>query len=90
MIFATRQLTPDVDAAFMASIATFHRLSLQDAANVHPQHLALVVAKPGDTAESLAASMTTQARAVDYFRMINGLADNAKLVPGREYKVIAQ
>lgn len=90
MIFATRQLTPAVDASFLASIATFHRLTLQDAANVHPQHLALVTAKPGDNVQTLAAGMVTLARASDYFRMINGLPDHAKLVAGQDYKVIVQ
>lgn len=90
MIFATRKLAPDVDASFLASIATFHRLSLQDAANVHPQHVALLMARPGDTVETLATHMATHARAADYFRMINGLPDNTKLVPGQDYKIIVQ
>ncbi len=90
LIFATRKLTPDIDASFMAAIGTFHRLSLEDAARIHPQHLALVTAKAGDTVATLAAGMVGQTQAEDYFRMLNGLSGTASLVVGRSYKVIVQ
>ncbi|HYC26302.1 MAG TPA: M48 family metalloprotease, partial [Roseiarcus sp.] len=44
LIFAAHTLTPAVDARFRASIASFHKLSPQEAGEVHPSRIEIVTA----------------------------------------------
>lgn len=89
MIFATRDLTPEQDNEFLASIASFHRLTTDETANIRHPHIVLVTAQAGDTVASLAARMVVQDRPEDYFRMLNGLGGQEALQPGTAYKLIA-
>ena len=57
LIFATRVLTDEAKARFRASIDSFHRVSADEVKAVRPLRLAISVAKPGDSADTLAARM---------------------------------
>jgi predicted Zn-dependent protease len=88
IIFAIKLLTPEADARFSASVATFHPLSEQEALHVQPLHLRLAVAGSGETAETMAARMAIQDRPLEHFMLLNGLEDPA-LKTGESYKIIA-
>ncbi len=89
LIFAAHSLTPAVDARFLASIRSFHRLRPEEAAAARQLHLQIVEARPGDTADSLAQRMPFQDRALGQFLVLNGFEHAVPLVPGQRYKVVA-
>ena len=90
LIFATRALTEDAQKRFSDSIASFRRTTPQEAAGVHPLRLTIVTAKPGDTAEALAARMIVPDRSLDYFLLLNGLEHGGPLQTGERYKVVTE
>jgi len=90
LIFATRVLTDEAKARFRASIDSFHRVSADEVKAVRPLRLAISVAKPGDTAETLAARMAVPERALDYFLLINDLARGEPLQRGERYKIVVE
>ena len=90
MIFATRNLTDDVDRQFRASMESFHRMSQEEAASARPLRIEIVTAGPGDTAESLAARMPVPERPVEHFLLLNGLDKPDSVKSGQRYKVIAE
>jgi predicted Zn-dependent protease len=57
---------------------------------VRPLRLAISVAKPGDTADTLAARMAVPERPLDYFLLINDLARGEPLQRGERYKIIVE
>ncbi|WP_035693764.1 M48 family metalloprotease [Azospirillum halopraeferens] len=77
------------DAAFRRTAASFRTLGRGEAAALQPHRLRTVTVRPGDTAESLAAGMADQPRAVDLFRILNNLPPGTPLTPGRTVKVVA-
>jgi predicted Zn-dependent protease len=89
MIFATRNLTDDIDRQFRASMQTFHRMSPDEAATVRPLRIEIVTAGPGETAETLAAKMPVAERPVDTFLLLNGLDRPSDVKPGQRYKTVA-
>lgn len=90
MIFATRALTPDADARFRASVATFRRISQEEASAVRPLRLALTRAEGGATADALAQRMRGVERPLDLFLLLNGLERGAALAPGETYKIVVE
>jgi predicted Zn-dependent protease len=90
MIFATRTLTSDIDAAFRTSMETFHRISPDEAKTAKPLRIEIVTAGANDTAESLAAAMPVPERPVEHFLLLNGLEKSSDVKPGERYKVIAE
>ncbi len=89
LIFAAHALTPSVDERFRASIASFHRLSPQEASSVHPARIEIVAAKAGDTADGIAARMAVSDRPLEHFLLLNGLEKGGPLQPGQRYKIVA-
>jgi predicted Zn-dependent protease len=89
-IFATKQRSIESDRAFRESVQSFRRMSLEEAEKVQPLHLAVATVLPGDTAEKLARRMAVADHALDSFRLINGLASNDTLAPGRKVKLIIE
>lgn len=57
---------------------------------MRPWQIAIVAAKPGDSAETLAARMAVPDRQLDFFLLLNGLEPRAPLQPGERYKIIAE
>lgn len=90
MIFATRDLNDASDARYRASIESFHRISNDEAQKVRPLKLAVAIAQPGDTVESLANRIVAQDRALDYFLLLNGLERDSAIKPGERYKLIVE
>ncbi len=88
LIFATRSLTDEAKARFLASIDSFHRVSADEVKAVRPLRLAITVAKPGDSAETLAARMAVPERGLDYFLLINDLARGEPLQRSEHYKIV--
>jgi predicted Zn-dependent protease len=90
LIFAARALTPAVDARFRASIASFHKLSPQEAAAAHPQRIEIVEAAAGDTPEAMARRMAVVDHPLEQFLLLNGLEKDAALRPGTRYKIVVE
>lgn len=72
-IFAANPLTGDMDGVFRQSIASFRPLRPEDSLQTRPLRLKIVLAKAGDTAESLAGQSTLSDHSLERFYMINGL-----------------
>jgi predicted Zn-dependent protease len=89
MIFATRNLTPQDDARFLASIRSFRRISSGEAANARPLRLAIVTAS-GTDPDELARRMQGVERPLDLLLLINGLDRGASLTPGEKYKIVVE
>jgi predicted Zn-dependent protease len=88
LIFAARALTDDADARFMDSIRSFRRLAPDEGADARPLRIAVAVAGPGDTIETMAARMVVPNRPAEYFMLLNGLSAGDSLVPGEHYKIV--
>jgi len=87
-IFAAKHRTPDTDRAFRESVGTFRRMSLAEIQQAKPLHLKVVKVEPGDTVEKLASRMAVTDRAVERFRVLNGLEAGDRLKPGSEVKIV--
>jgi predicted Zn-dependent protease len=89
-IFAAKHRTPEVDRAFRESIGTFRRMSLAEIEDAKPLRLQLVTVGPGDTVDKLAGRMAVADRAVERFRVLNGLDPGDRLKPGSEVKIVVE
>ncbi len=89
-IFAAKHRTPDTDRAFRESIGTFRRMSLAEIEQAKPLRLQIVTVAPGDTVEKLASKMAVADRAVERFRVLNGLEPGDRLKPGSEVKIVVE
>ena len=87
-IFAARDMTPELDRMFMATLASFRLVTTEEAGRARSHVLRIVTAQPGDGIERFARMMDTD-RAAERFRVLNGIEGQA-LVVGRSYKVIAE
>ncbi|KAF2991682.1 Beta-barrel assembly-enhancing protease [Methylocystis sp. MJC1] len=90
LIFAAKALTDQAEREFMESIATFRRITPEEAREAHGLKLSIVTAGVGDSAESLAARMTTPNRPLEYFRLLNGLDENETIAAGERYKIVTE
>jgi predicted Zn-dependent protease len=89
-IFATKHRTPETDRMFRESVGTFRRMSLAEIEQAKPLHLKVAMVAPGDTVEKLASRMAITDRAVERFRVLNGLAAGEKLKSGGEVKIVVE
>jgi predicted Zn-dependent protease len=89
-IFAAKHRTPEADREFRESVGTFRRMSLAEIEQAKPLHLMVITAGPTDTVEKLAGRMAVADRAVERFRVLNGLEPGAKLKPGSEVKIVVE
>jgi len=89
-IFAAKHRTPETDRAFRESIGTFRRMSLAEIEAAKPLRLQLVTVAPGDTAEKLASRMAVADRALERFRVLNGLEPGDRLKPGSAVKIVVE
>ncbi len=89
-IFAAKHRTPETDRAFRESVGTFRRMSLAEIEAAKPLRLQIVTVGPNDTVEKLASRMAVADRAVDRFRVLNGLDPGDKLKPGSQVKIIVE
>jgi predicted Zn-dependent protease len=87
-IFAAKHRTPDIDRSFREAVGTFRRMSLAEIQQAKPLHVKIVKVAPGDTVDKLAGRMATSDRAVDRFRVLNGLEAGDRVKAGSEVKIV--
>lgn len=90
LIFAARELTPELDKQFRVAADTFRRVSTGEAETVKPLRLRIVSIGLGDSADKLAARMQVPDRPLERFLILNGLENGAKLKYGDKVKIIAE
>ncbi len=83
---------PDVTAALSEGLRrmtySFRPLSEREAAGARPQRIEIYEVKPGDTVDSLAAALPYETLKSERLRVLNGLAPDETLQPGRLIKLI--
>ncbi len=89
-IFASKRTTAEIDRSFRESVSTFRRMTLAESQAAKPLHLKTVTVEPGDTVERLASRMAISDRAVERFRVLNGLGPNERVNPGDQLKIVAE
>lgn len=90
LIFAIRNLNDEAEKRFSASIASFRRITREEANDVRPLRIVIVTSKPGDTVEALASKMGVLDRPLEHFELINGLTHTGPLPPGEHYKIVTE
>ncbi|MDR6955309.1 putative Zn-dependent protease [Ancylobacter sp. 3268] len=90
LIFAARDLTPDLDRQFREAAETFRRVSIEEAEKVRPLRIRTVKVGLTDTPETLAAKMDVPDRPLERFLILNGLEKGAKLKYGELVKIVAE
>jgi predicted Zn-dependent protease len=89
-IFATKHRTPETDRIFRESVGTFRRMSLAEIEQAKPLRLKVITVGPGDTVERLASRMAVTDRAVERFRVLNGLEPGDRPKVGSEVKIVVE
>jgi predicted Zn-dependent protease len=89
-IFATERMTPEIDRAFRESVNTFRRMTPAERQAAKPLRLKVVTVAPGETVERLAARMAHVDRAVERFRILNGLAAHERVNAGDRMKIVVE
>jgi predicted Zn-dependent protease len=89
-IFATKRMSPEIDRGFRESVTSFRRMSLAESQAAKPLHLRIVTVQPGETIERIAGRMAVADRAVERFRVLNGLAPGDRLSAGDQVKVVVE
>jgi len=89
-IFAAKHRTPETDRAFREALGSFRRMTIAETEQAKPLRLRVVTVAPGDTVERLAGKMAVADRALDRFRVLNGLDPGDKLKPGSEVKMVVE
>ncbi len=69
---------------------SMRRISASEAQQVVPRRIDVVTAARGDTVQTLARRMAYDSAQVERFRVLNGLASNAAVVPGEKYKIVVR
>ncbi len=90
MIFAAKNRTEAIDRVFRESLGTFRRMTVSEIAQARPQRLKLIEVKAGDTVEKFAHRMAVNDRAMERFRVLNGLGPNDRVKPGDWVKVVVE
>ena len=65
-------------------------MSLKESQQIHPMHLQVVTAAPGDTVEKLARRMASSDHAIERFRVLNGLSAADRIKPGDRLKIVVE
>ncbi len=89
-IFATKLASEATDRAFRESIGTFRRMSPAEGASAKPLRINVVKVTAASTIEKLAQQMAISDRAIEHFRVINGLGPGDKLKPGDLVKILVE
>ena len=77
-------------AVFEPMFDSMRRISADEAARVVPRRLDVVTATQNDTVQTLASRMAFGNAQVERFRVLNGLASSAQVVPGEKYKIVVR
>lgn len=73
---------------FTPMVDSLRRLSNQEASAIRPRIIDVVTVRPGDTVQSLSQRMAYRDYRMERFLALNGLAGNARLVPGSKVKLV--
>ncbi|MGB7698335.1 MAG: Zn-dependent protease, partial [Methylovirgula sp.] len=65
-------------------------LTPEEASDVRPLRIVIVISKPGDTAETLGSEMGVLDRPLEHFELINGLKQAGPLPVGEHYKIVTE
>jgi predicted Zn-dependent protease len=87
-IFASKRGNAEADHVFREAVGTFRRITVAEVQAAKPLHLRVVTVEPGDTVEKLAGRMGIADYQIDRFRILNGLATHARLIPGEQMKLV--
>lgn len=90
LVFAARELSPELDKRFHTAATTFRRVPIDEARQARPLRVEAVRVARGDTAEKLAAKMVVPDRALERFLVLNGLERGAVLKPGDLVKTVVE
>ena len=90
LIFAAHSLTPAVDARFLASIRSFHRITPGEIAEARPSRLQIVTAKDSDGPQTFADRMAVNPSPLDQFLILNGLEKGATTPAGERFKIVTR
>jgi predicted Zn-dependent protease len=77
-------------SVFNPMFSSLRRITSAEAAQVVPRVIDVVTARSGDTVQSLASRMAYSNAQEARFRVLNGLASNAQVVPGQKYKIVVR
>ena len=88
-IFATKQMTPEIDHGFKDSVASFRRMTSAEINTARPLRIRMVRVGESDTVERLASKMATD-RQVERFRILNGLAPSDRVRAGEQVKIVTE
>lgn len=77
-------------SVFNPMFNSMRRISASEAQQVVPRQISVVTAGRNDTVQSLAGRMAFTDAQVERFRVLNGLASNAQIVPGEKYKIVVR
>jgi predicted Zn-dependent protease len=75
---------------FNGMFNSLRRISAAEAQQVIPRVIDVVTAGRTDTVQTLANRMAYGNAQVERFRVLNGLAGNAQVVPGQKYKIVVR
>jgi predicted Zn-dependent protease len=89
-IFAAKEMTPEIDRQFGEAVQSFRRLSAAEIKSAKPLRISIRTVRPGDTAERLAREMAVADRAVERFRVLNGLGPKEQPKPGDLVKLVVE
>jgi predicted Zn-dependent protease len=89
-IFAAKSRTPAIETLFREAVSSFRMMSEAERESVKPVRLRITTVAPGDTAERLAERMAQPDRAVERFRLLNGLGADEHPKPGEQVKLTAE
>jgi len=89
-IFASKRTTAEIDRAFRESVGTFRRMTVAESQAAKPLHIRIVTVGPNDTVERLAGRMAIADRAVERFRVLNGLSPGERVSPGDQVKLVVE
>lgn len=89
MIFAAKEIGPDLDKLFRDTVASFRRMTRAEIRQAKPLRLKIITAGPNDTIASLAERMPVD-RAAERLRVLNGLDPARNISPGDKVKIIIE
>ncbi|MBL8670968.1 MAG: peptidase, partial [Alphaproteobacteria bacterium] len=78
-----------MDAAFKRSAYSFRRISASEAQGFQPQRLRTIVARAGDTPESLAARLPFDSHKIERWEVLNGRSRRDPIRPGEVLKTVS-
>ena len=80
----------NLDAAYREITASLRELTEREAATYRPRRIKVIEARPGDTQEGLARRMAVGKRPLEFFRVLNGLEPQDRIVAGRPLKLVVE